>query len=64
MEEKKMWRQVHGFVTPGGDPLWACPECGWEHCHGVERAGGGPYNKCPKCGISLIYPWEKESEEK
>ena len=22
------WVKVHGYCTPGGDPVWRCSECG------------------------------------
>lgn len=31
------WEKVHGYVTPGGDPVWKCPHCGQDmHVYGVE----------------------------
>ena len=62
---RKDWIEPEGdYLTPGGDPLWMCPECGkkskesW-HVYGIEM----PENKmdaCPHCGIPLKYPWERK----
>ena len=56
------WKEVHGYVTPGGDPVFACGLCGGsEHVHGVEH----PRRKtvCDNCGQINSYPWEKTYEE-
>ena len=67
-DEKKMavrigrWKQVYGYVTPGGDPVFGCENCGGsEHCHGVEH----PKKKliCDNCGSINLYPWEKSYDE-
>lgn len=67
-DEKKMavrigrWKQVYGYVTPGGDPVFGCGNCGGsEHCHGVEH----PKKKliCDNCGSINLYPWEKSYDE-
>ena len=63
--EMKDWIDVKGnYFTPGGDPLWMCPECGEEseeswHVYGVE-CQENKMEVCPHCGISLKYPWEKK----
>ena len=54
------WVKVHGYATPGGDPVWACPKCGKGiHVYGIEH---GTYGKdiadhqwvaCPNCGAKL-----------
>lgn len=59
-EETGEWVKVHGYVTPGGDPVWACPKCGKGiHVYGIEH---GTYGKdiadhqwvaCPNCGMKL-----------
>lgn len=48
------WQRVHGYVTPGGDPLWCCPRCKKsEHVYGIE------HNKakfmCDNCGCINLY---------
>ena len=60
-EETGEWVKVHGYATPGGDPVWACPKCGKGiHVYGIEH---GTYGKdiadhqwvaCPNCGAKLI----------
>ena len=59
-EETGEWVKVHGYATPGGDPVWACPKCGKGiHVYGIEH---GTYGKdiadhqwvaCPNCGAKL-----------
>lgn len=56
-----VWEEVHGYVTPGGDPVWCCSECGKGlHVYGVEH---GTYGKdiadhqwvaCPNCGVKMV----------
>lgn len=59
----EVWKDITaGNFTPGGDPLWECPNCGFYHCYGIE-AIDGPYHECPKCGVKIRYPWEKEKYE-
>ena len=53
----KWKRSTKGYMTPGGDPVWECPNCGAEHVYGIETQGNYK-NKCDKCGIKLEYPWE------
>ena len=56
------WKEVHGYVTPGGDPVFGCANCGGsEHCYGVEH----PKKKliCDNCGYINLYPWEKSYDE-
>ena len=56
------WKKVEGhYFTPGGDPLWECPECGYKHLYGVENADEYKH-ECPNCTIKLRYPWEKEED--
>ena len=56
------WKRVHGYMTPGGTPVYVCENCGgsW-HLHGSEF----PKRKlvCDDCGSINIYPWEKSYEE-
>jgi rubrerythrin len=59
-EKTGEWVKVHGYATPGGDPVWACPKCGKGiHVYGIEH---GTYGKdiadhqwvaCPNCGAKL-----------
>ena len=55
------WKKVSGYVTPGGDPVWACSNCGkGVHVWGVEAI---TYNRdisdehqwvaCPNCGAKM-----------
>lgn len=56
-----VWVEVNGYVTPGGDPVWCCSECGKGlHVYGVEH---GTYGKdiadhqwvaCPNCGAKMV----------
>lgn len=54
------WVQVHGFVTPGGDPVWECSECGkGMHVYGIEHGtygsdvADGQWVACPNCGARM-----------
>ena len=54
------WVRVSGYVTPGGDPVWKCSECGkGVHIYGIEASS---YQKdvsdqqwvsCPNCGADM-----------
>ena len=55
------WVKVHGFVTPGGDPVWQCSNCGKGiHVFGVEHHSYGAdiadnqWVACPNCGAIMI----------
>ena len=55
------WVEVHGFVTPGGDPVWRCSNCGKGiHVFGVEHHSYGAdiadnqWVACPNCGAIMI----------
>ena len=53
-----MWKKVHGYVTPGGDPVWACGTCGGdEHAYGIETQGDW-HRVCRVCGRPNLYPYE------
>mgnify|MGYP003312759730 CR=1 FL=1 len=48
------WIIVNGVITPGGDPLYKCSNCGnGQHLYGVEN----PIEKkfCPDCGSKNTY---------
>lgn len=54
------WVEVHGFVTPGGDPVWTCSECGKGlHVYGIEHGtygadiADGQWVSCPNCGADM-----------
>ena len=54
------WITVHGFCTPGGDPVWACSECGkGVHVYGIEHnsygcdVSDGRWKACPNCGAMM-----------
>ena len=55
------WIEVHGFCTPGGDPVWACSECGKGiHVYGIEHGtygadvSDGQWKACPNCGARMM----------
>lgn len=55
------WIAVHGFCTPGGDPVWACSECGKGiHVYGIEHGtygadvSDGQWKACPNCGARMV----------
>ena len=61
-EQPKMgkWVEVHGWATPGGDPVWACSECGKGlHVYGIEHGtygsdvADGQWVACPNCGAQM-----------
>ena len=54
------WVEVHGYATPGGDPVWACSECGKGiHVYGIEHGtygadvSDGQWVSCPNCGTVM-----------
>lgn len=54
------WVRVRGYVTPGGDPVWKCSECGkGTHVYGIEHGSYGAYVadgqwvSCPNCGARM-----------
>lgn len=50
-----MWRKVHGYVTTGGDPVYACGFCGGdEHVYGIEHTKG-KHRVCAACGRPNLY---------
>lgn len=63
LKERKTgkWVKVYGFVTPGGDPVWCCSECGRGlHVYGIEHrtygadVADGQWVACPNCGALMI----------
>lgn len=55
------WVKVSGYVTPGGDSVWCCSECGkGTHVYGVEHGTYGndvsdsQWVACPNCGTLMI----------
>ena len=55
------WKKVTGYVTPGGDPVWACSECGKGiHVYGIEHSSygrdiaDGQWVACPNCGAEML----------
>ena len=55
------WVRVHGFCTPGGDPVWACSECGKGiHAYGIEHGtygadiSDGQWKACPNCRAVMV----------
>lgn len=62
-DEVYEWQNNHPEVlTPGGDPLWECPNCGYEHVMGIETPM--KYHRCPQCNIKIKYPGETLVEVK
>ncbi len=56
-KENHIWKEVYGYATPGGDPVWVCPTCGGTmHVHGIESRD--EHHTCEKCGLRNYYPWE------
>ena len=62
IEERKTgkWIRVHGFATPGGDPVWCCSECGkGVHVYGIEHGtygadiSDGQWKACPNCSALM-----------
>lgn len=54
------WVRLHGYVTPGGDPVWCCSGCGKGiHVWGVEGPSYGgdiadhQWVSCPNCGAKM-----------
>lgn len=54
------WIVVHGYCTPGGDPVWACSKCGKGlHVFGIEHSTYGSdiaddqWVACPNCGAKM-----------
>ena len=61
------WINVGGFITPGGDPVWKCSECGkGRHVYGIEHASygsdisDGQWVACPNCGAVMREDNSKE----
>ena len=59
-QKKGKWIRVGGYVTPGGDPVWRCSECGkGKHVWGIEHNSYGAdiadhqWLACPNCGIEM-----------
>lgn len=55
------WIKAEGsFVTPGGDEMWCCSECGkGKHVYGIEHGtygadvSDGQWVACPNCGARM-----------
>lgn len=55
------WVKARGsWVTPGGDPVWECSECGkGVHVYGIEHGtygsdiADGQWVSCPNCGADM-----------
>lgn len=51
------WIEDHSqtWITPGGDPVWVCENCGGgRHVYGIE-CYNDKLDKCPECGKKMIY---------
>lgn len=55
-----VWIKVHGYCTPGGDPVWECPHCKAKHVYGVENHD--KQEICENCGQRNYYPWEVKND--
>ena len=60
MQKKERWMKVHGFCTPGGDPVWECSGCGkGRHVYGIEAptyqgdVSDYQWVACPNCGAEM-----------
>lgn len=58
---KSHWVKVSGYATPGGDPVWACSNCGKGlHVYGIEHGTYGEdvadhqWVACPNCGAKMV----------
>ena len=61
IKPKGKWIEVGGYITPGGDPVWRCSECGkGKHVWGIEGTSYGgsiaehQWVACPNCGTMMI----------
>ena len=59
-EKMGKWVKVSGYVTPGGDPVWECSECGkGRHVYGIEASSyqrdvsNQQWVACPNCGARM-----------
>ena len=60
---KGVWQKAYGYMTPGGDPVWRCPNCGKsEHVYGIETVQNHK-TFCENCKQQNRYPWEKEKDD-
>ena len=56
------WKQLYGYATPGGTPVFVCGHCGGsQHLYGAEYPKRKLY--CEQCGRINIYPWERAQEQ-
>lgn len=60
-QEYGKWVRISGYITPGGDPVWACSKCGKGiHVYGIEHGSYGSdiadhqWVACPNCGIKMM----------
>lgn len=61
MKINKWIKSSKCVVTPGGDPLWECGNCGCgEHVCGIENTNESK-RYCPDCGSYNLYPWEEKN---
>lgn len=54
VRDKGEWEHIHGYATPGGDPVLGCPYCHSReshHVNGIEIHH--QWNFCPNCGADL-----------
>ena len=56
------WIKISGYCTAGGDPVYACSNCGGsEHVYGIEHRKRKTV--CDNCGSINIYPYEERVKE-
>ena len=56
------WNKLNGYITPGGDPVYACSSCGGsEHLYGVEHRKRKQV--CDVCGRVNSYPGEEIQDQ-
>ena len=51
------WVRVHGYCTPGGDPVFKCSNCGEDvHVYGIEHSFN-EHEVCKNCGSHNKYTY-------
>lgn len=53
VEAEWIMEKDYHWVTPGGDPVWTCSNCGGgKHVFGIESMESQP-KICPDCGATM-----------
>lgn len=58
------WERLSGVITPGGDPVYICPNCHdkkSQHINGIETRK--IMHECPNCGVKLKYEYEEKNRK-